>query len=229
MLREKKVGLVSATGASFEIIKCLVQRVEQLGGDENDVRQLLNPNLRILQDVAKLIAGTTAIVWKGTVEIDHSKTYCERVKSYGMILTKITKYYPIQPREGIDRVKLALVRFRKSMEVVAVEEVLEKLCLKHSTAEDAFAFGGQYPHVVYKFENIVSLGDSNFSELKPPVSPMSDEPIPFGKIGSKVYFYHEALSLSWSRPGNLSDLTLSTYKFFNRTWPGCCILCRKKD
>jgi hypothetical protein len=223
MAREKKVGLVSALGAGFEIVKSLVNEILKQGGEEDDVRRLLADE-RLRKNFAEILIGKTEVVWHGRVEIDHRLSYEDRVKNYGMTFSQVLELYPITPRAGTEKVGLVLVRFGRAKSVLEMEKELCDFALANKEtwrmagAEEAIAFGDQHRELVCKFDHITALGDSKFSEQKAPVS---DQHIPFcGKIGSKLYF--EVLGLSWPVCGGL---TLSTHQFFNGTWPGCCILC----
>lgn len=195
-MSSEKIGLVSAIGTSFEIIKTLVNGVKEIDGSEEDIRRILSDEY-VRGKIVKTLCGKTEVLWTGFVIIDHNIAYEERLKNYSMVVSNLLREYSVQTKERKSRAELVLLRFNKRVQVdQAIDEIFKERNLQMAGLEELIALGLQYPHVVFKFAthsegSILATRDSKKSEKS---------------------CYFEVPSLFWS-----NSICLSTHQFVAET------------
>jgi len=193
IMSSEKIGLVSATGTSFEIIKTLVNGIKEVGGEEEDVRRILSdPHIR--EKIVKTLCSKTEVLWTGSVIIDQSKTYDERVEDYSMVVSNLRREYTIECKDRVSKIELVLLRFNRNIPVdEAANEVFKERNLNMAGLEELIALGLQHPHVAFKFGKWGAILATRDSEK-----------------GEKSYV--EVPCLFWS-----NNIALSTHQFVDNT------------
>lgn len=204
--KEGTIGLVSALGVVFEIIKALIDGIKAIGGKESDLRRVLSEEC-LRARVVKMLVGKPEVVWTGRVIVDHSLSLRERVDNggYGMIFRQFLKLNPGRPRENSsDEVELAVVQFNRPTTLTDAFKQIMELGFLPAGVEELVALGAQHRELAFKY-HIEAFIDS--------------------KCSQGCYF--EVPILFWAVPGGM---TLSTAQFSLSTGDGSCetaILCSK--
>lgn len=200
--KTEKVGLVSAMGTGFEIIKALVDGVKANDGVEEDLRRILSEK-DVCQDIVNILCGKTKVVWTGSVTIDHNVCLNERVAEFaehGMLFSQFRKLYPLKIRRGKSLIELVLVQFNRPISIInALFQISDERKLQPAGVEEIIAFGLKYQKVVFKYEHILAPADSENSQEA----------------------YMEVPSLGWTFPGGL---TLSTWQIVSSVNRGVSLL-----
>ena len=212
MPRKQKVGLISAMGSGFQIIKELVEEIRRQEGTEDDVRQLLTgsqperPNELIVK-IATMLVGKTKIVWRGKIKIDHSQTLDQRLElgRYGLVMSQIPKLYPLDIRQQVEDPEVVLVQFNRIKTPDEMRKEIDSLGFKLADIEDLIAFGTANREWVCKLNGILALGGVKTTE--------------------EADAYLEPPSIFWS---GMSTLGLSSHQFFCGPGRGTTIICRVK-
>ena len=154
MAREKS-GLLSAVGTALEIIRAIVEAVQDLGGSDDDVRRILiESDLR--GKIAKLLVFKTLRVFK--VICDCGKTLTEMINdgNYGYVDSNITQQnFPIQ-RSGRRQMEVALFHFDRIIVSEQAVAEMDKVGYRPATIEEFLALGASQPEL--QNDPMVALG-----------------------------------------------------------------------
>lgn len=168
-------GYLSTFGVIFEIIKKIMDAINDLGGSDNDLHRVLTQS-NLAKEIAELIMfGRMKFCEIYKVVVDYGKTY-KVVVDYGKSIDEMIKagnynsqsYQPFDcydihvEGEGQHEVELVLVHANRKINSSEMMEELESLGLMPAKMEHLLAFGATYPEAQKQFK-IVALEANWFS------------------------------------------------------------------
>lgn len=151
-----KSEFLSAFGTVFQIFKTVSDEVLNLGGNDEDIRQILT-NKGLAQELAKLIVGNAVEVFQ--VVVDYSQTLADMIAACNLdwVNPDITQeHFPISGN-GVVELKAELIHFRETMSTNIVLKDLDRQGYRPATLPEPLAFGAKYPEKQREFP-VVALG-----------------------------------------------------------------------
>ncbi|MCB9802925.1 hypothetical protein H6761_02825 [Candidatus Nomurabacteria bacterium] len=151
-MARQKSEFVSGLGTGFEIVKALSDEVNSLGGNDDNLRQIIS-NRTLRKELANLIVGNNAKIYQISVTGDISENV--RFGNYDWSNSDINdRNFQADERHQCE---IIFKHFDKSMSTDAVLKALDAEGLRPATMSELLALGIEYPELQRQFP-IVALG-----------------------------------------------------------------------
>ena len=148
--RDRKPAFVSSAGTAFQVFKALSDAISLLGGDDEDLRQLISSRDLARQVAELLVTRFTGATYPVTVSYGLNLGAMVETGRYVFDNPDITEeHFPVGAgKMNVETVLLHLDRYAFDGDVLSE---MNRLRLRPATMAELLAFGSKYPEIQREF------------------------------------------------------------------------------